>query len=113
MKRKILEIILMAEEILSTNEKVDWNEQLKYFSRWIGYFQHERLIHLMVTCLFAILTILTIFINLFKFSIPSLILFVLFFILLIPYIGHYYLLENKTQYLYNLYDQMVIKSKNV
>lgn len=110
MSKKILAIVALAEKLLSSEEKVDWDKELDFFARWIGYFQHERLVHLIVTCLFSLLTILSMMINLYSSSLATLILFLLFFILLIPYIGHYYLLENKTQYLYDLYDKMIEKA---
>ena len=100
----------MAEKLLLSDENTDWDKELKHFARWIGYFQHERLVHLIVTCLFSILTMLSIMINIYSFSVPTILLSLLLVVLLIPYIGHYYLLENKTQYLYDLYDEMVKKA---
>lgn len=70
----------------------------------IGFFQHERLIHLIVTVLFAILTVLTLFACLLILQPVLLALELLFLILLVPYIKHYYLLENGTQKLYDYYD---------
>lgn len=72
----------------------------------IGFFQHERLIHLLVTLAFAIFAIGTLFVYLFLEQIPLLILFFMFMILLVPYIRHYYLLENGCQKLYVLYDKI-------
>lgn len=75
----------------------------------IGFFQHERLIHLLVTLAFAIFAIISIFAYLITEQIMVLVLFGTFMVLLIPYIKHYYLLENGTQELYDLYD--IIKNK--
>ena len=62
----------------------------------IGFFQHERLIHLIVTVLFALMTILVFLLAVTNFM-PGLgLLLLLFLILLIPYIKHYWLLENGT-----------------
>ncbi len=72
----------------------------------IGFFQHERLIHLIVTFLFAILTFLFL---LFGFVAPSpwlVLLVFVFLILLLPYIRHYYILENGVQKLYTYYDAL-------
>lgn len=73
----------------------------------IGFFQHERLIHLIVTVLFATLTVLMLFGCLTWPSIPIYILTVLIISLLIPYIRHYYYLENGVQKLYEYYDKLI------
>ncbi len=72
----------------------------------ISFFQHERLIHLIVTVLFALLTIMTLFACLLILQPVLFVLELLFFVLLIPYISHYYLLENGTQKLYEYYDAL-------
>ena len=67
----------------------------------IGFFQHERLIHLLVTLAFAVMTILSLLMTVQEFYfIP---LFVLFLVLEIPYVLHYYRLENGVQKLQRLY----------
>lgn len=73
---------------------------------WILFFQHERLIHLLVTMLFALLTFGSLIAFLVTGFFPVIALFVLFLALLIPYIFHYYHLENGVQQLYDLYDQL-------
>ncbi len=72
----------------------------------IQFFQHERLIHLIVTVTFALLTILAIFAFLALIQIGLLLLSGLLIILLVPYIRHYYILENGVQKLYTYYDKM-------
>ena len=72
----------------------------------MGFFQHERFIHLVVTVPFAILTLLTLFACLFADNVALYIMLVLFLILLIPYIRHYYILENGVQKLYTFYDRL-------
>lgn len=76
----------------------------------IKFFQHERLIHLIVTVLFAFLTIFTIacscFLNNPSYGIPFCLLSVLCLALLVPYIHHYYVLENGVQKLYEIYDEI-------
>lgn len=70
----------------------------------IGFFQHERLIHLIVTVTFALLTLIS-FLGCFAWpGISFFLLTGLFIILLIPYIKHYYILENGVQKLYEYYD---------
>lgn len=70
----------------------------------IQFFQHERLIHLIVTVLFALLTVITLLANLFLLQPLLLVLSLLLLVLLVPYIKHYYLLENGVQKLYEYYD---------
>lgn len=72
----------------------------------IGFFQHERLVHLMVTALFALLALIVLIWAKADFSPESALLFLLLFVLLIPYIRHYYILENGTQKLYQYYDRL-------
>lgn len=73
----------------------------------IQFFQHERLIHLIVTVLFALLTVLSILAFLALEQIGLLALSILLLVLLVPYIRHYYILENGVQKLYTYYDEMV------
>lgn len=73
----------------------------------VGFFQHERLIHLIVTATFALLEMLAILLSVIADSLFSLILPVVILILLIPYIRHYYILENEVQKMYVQYDRML------
>ena len=75
----------------------------------IGFFQHERLIHLIVTVTFALLEMLAILLNVISDSLFSLLLPVVILILLVPYIRHYYILENEVQKMYVQYDRIVQK----
>ncbi|MDR1690042.1 MAG: hypothetical protein LBS21_15775 [Clostridiales bacterium] len=75
----------------------------------ISFYQHERLIHLIVTVLFALLTILSLFAE-FAFG-GFLLLTAVFLVLLIPYVYHYYFLENSVQKLYKLYYKLT-KNEN-
>lgn len=70
----------------------------------IQFFQHERLIHLIVTVTFAVLTMLSVLASLMLTQIGLLILTMLLVVLLVPYIRHYYILENGVQKLYEYYD---------
>lgn len=73
----------------------------------IGFFQHERLIHLIVTVTFALLEMLAIFLNVISDRLFSLLLPVVILILLVPYIRHYYIWENEVQKMYVQYDRML------
>lgn len=72
----------------------------------IGFFAHERLVHLIVTVTFAILTIVAVVGFLISEQTVLIALIVLLLVLLIPYIRHYYILENGVQRLYTFYDEL-------
>lgn len=73
----------------------------------ISFFQHERLIHLIVTVTFALLEMLAILLSVISDSLFALLLPVVILILLVPYIRHYYILENEVQRMYVQYDRML------
>lgn len=82
---------------------------LSEFETKIAYFQHERLIHLMVTLAFAIFLLFEIyclFILPTAFLIAGVLLVALFFGLTIGYIVHYYFLENSVQEMYKMRDEI-------
>ena len=72
----------------------------------IGFWQHERLIHLLVTILFALITMSVLIVIMFSPTIAVLVLFFALLCLLVPYIRHYYILENGVQTLYVLYEEL-------
>ncbi len=72
----------------------------------VGFFQHERLIHLIVTAVFALLEILSMVLAVVSQGIFALLLTVAVLILLVPYIRHYYILENEVQKMYGQYDRL-------
>ena len=71
-----------------------------------GFFQHERLVHLLVTLSFAFLMVMFLgFMLLTEIWLLGAIFFIVF-VLLIFYFVHYYRLENGVQKLYKLYDEI-------
>ena len=70
----------------------------------IEFFQHERLIHLLVTLFYGLFVFLAVIIS-FKTWLFLIILY-LALIVLIFYVRHYFFLENHVQYLYKQYDKM-------
>jgi len=109
MKDYVAAMLKTANEMATENsaQKQNKGEILREMLVQIGFFQHERLIHLIVTVLFAFLTIFTIACSCFSdnsYGISFLLLCVLCLILLVPYIHHYYVLENGVQKLYEIYD---------
>lgn len=103
LKNYILFIEEQLHKDLTPEEKGSRKEDLLIM---IGFFQHERLIHLIVTVTFAILTIAALLTSFFYTNIGLYLLILLFLILLIPYILHYYILENGVQKLYRYYDKL-------
>lgn len=88
------------------------NRTLSNFETQISYFQHERLVHLLVTLTFAIFEIISIVTINIVFSPVMIILSILFLVLLVPYIFHYYFLENNVQEFYKMRDKIVdVKNK--
>ena len=70
----------------------------------ISFFQHERLIHLLVTLFYALISL--IFLALISISWIFIIPTIPLLVFLICYILHYFKLENRVQYLYKLYDKL-------
>jgi hypothetical protein len=87
---------------LSTEEKEALIQDLLI---QIGFFQHERLIHLIVTVLFALVTVMAVLCSCLTQNLVLIALILAFLVLLVPYIMHYYLLENGVQKLYTYYDK--------
>ncbi len=102
MKNEVKEYLSEVELRLKDEESVDEQFVSDMLTR-IGFYQHERLIHLIVTMTFAIMTVLSFFMLVIDKSIASLLLSCLFLTLVSPYIAHYYFLENSVQKLYRLY----------
>ena len=108
MKNRILGYRTRIDEIIEKNAPdTDWQELLNEHMVQIGFFQHERLVHLLVTLAFALFAIMTIFVTIFSPNPGLFALIILFLVLLIPYIQHYYLLENETQKMYVQYDKIL------
>lgn len=114
MRKQMLDKVNKAQAFLAEGDFSNGKgeEFLKYLLRWIEWFQHERLIHLMVTIAFffvALIGIIAFFLlEEIMFIVMSLIVFVTFGF----YIEHYFLLENKTQLLYSIYDEIEGKIRN-
>ncbi|MDE7431049.1 MAG: hypothetical protein K2N34_03925 [Lachnospiraceae bacterium] len=114
MKERILNYLGYMDELIEhmeKGEKVEPEKIMKNHMVQIGFFMHERLIHLIVTVLFAIGTFMTIFTYLLVENIGLLFLALLLIVLLVPYIKHYYLLENGVQKMYRQYDRLLEEIK--
>lgn len=108
MKNRILRYMEYVDDILEKNETgLSYEEILQEHMVQIQFFSHERLIHLLVTITFALLTFGTFFLLILSFSPGLVCLFIALLVLLVPYIMHYYLLENGVQKMYQQYDGLL------
>ena len=105
MLKKLDDYRIFLEGLLSEGKPLS-EAQLRSVRVHIGFFQHERLVHELVLILFALLTVGGFFFFLVVPEILVLVLDILFLCLLVPYIRHYFGLENGVQSLYWLYDRL-------
>lgn len=110
MERRILDYRKYIDELLQ-QDNLDWERVIREHLIQISFFQHERLIHLIVTVTFALLEMIVIGLCVVSFTLGVGLLAVALLILLVPYIRHYYILENEVQKMYWQYDKMVEKNK--
>lgn len=106
MEKTVLTRVKEAEDFLAAGNAENKDEYLRYLARWIAYIQHERLIHLIVTMSFAIMSMMTLTLFFISGVLASLGALFIFVVTLGFYVRHYFILENKTQYLYDLYDKI-------
>lgn len=111
MEKRLKEYLIFAEKLVKRENGREQNELLRQeMLVQIRFFQHERLVHLIVTVVFALLTMLSL-LGCFLVEAPSMfVLTLLFLVLLIPYIRHYYILENGVQKLYGYYDRLFVET---
>lgn len=95
------------------SDNTDWNRVLMEHLTQISFFQHERLVHLIVTMTVALLTLISLGIALMTSLLTMLLLTGALAILLIPYILHYFLLENEVQKMYVQYDCLIELSDKI
>lgn len=108
---RIKEYVAYIDDLLASDDaSVDWEEEIKKHLVQIKFFAHERFIHLIVTVLFAIMTVLVFLYLLGHFELSILALLAAIMVLLIPYIKHYFLMENSVQYMFEQYDKMMEKA---
>lgn len=87
-------------------ETLDYAALMEEHLHKIAFMQHERLIHFLVTMLFALGLLLVMSVFLITQALVLLPLLFLILVLLIPYIMHYYFLENAVQNMYRIYDEL-------
>ncbi len=107
MKNEIRDYLEEVQLRIKSRENIDADFIGDMLTR-IRFYQHERLVHLIVTMTFAVMTVLSFFMLVTVQSLSALLLALLFLGLVIPYIYHYYFLENNTQKLYKLYYEALV-----
>ncbi|MGN0583973.1 MAG: hypothetical protein ACI4JD_00820 [Ruminococcus sp.] len=108
MRKRILAYRKRIDALLKNMpDGINWSGVLSEHLQQIAFFQHERLVHLIVTMTVAILTLLSMGIALVTQIMTMLLLTGVLAVLFIPYILHYYLLENEVQKMYTQYDRML------
>ena len=114
MGKKLKAYILSLQKLLESNTDIPDIDSLKSeLLTEIQFWQHERLIHLLVTILFALLTMSVFIVLLFYRELSVLILLAALLALMIPYIRHYYILENGAQTLYTVYEELTKRQKKL
>lgn len=94
MKKRITEYRKRVDRLLADEEEKtyeEWECILEEHLVQIGFFQHERLIHLIVTVTFAVITVLSLFAPLLTGIMKLYGFTMLLLVLLVPYIFHYYI----------------------
>ena len=100
---------------LETASDEEIEKVLSEFETKIAYFQHERLIHLIVTMFFALFTLMEFALIFMIRDAWDLIISAVFLMavillcVLIGYVCHYYFLENSVQKMYRLRDKIIEK----
>ena len=104
MTKQIRAYLAVLEEFFSAEHSEE--ELLKMRAELlqrIAFYQHERLIHLIVTMSFGVFFMLSLIMYLTQGGIGLLLLTVIFLVMLAAYIKHYYFLENSVQKMYLYY----------
>ncbi|MCM1226661.1 MAG: hypothetical protein NC320_04435 [Clostridium sp.] len=109
MKKRILAYRRRIDKLIEENSgSAEWSKIMKEHLQQIAFFQHERLIHLIVTMTFAVMTLISIGIAVVYEGTSFYLLTTALLILLIPYIYHYFILENEVQKMYDQYDKILL-----
>ncbi|MCX7748924.1 MAG: hypothetical protein N2645_18845 [Clostridia bacterium] len=80
----------------------DWKSLSDFHRTQIAYIQHERLIHLLVTLSFGLFAFISVYFTMILNRVEIVLLDILLLTLLVPYIIHYFKLENGISRWYHL-----------
>lgn len=111
MKKYSLAHEAYVQEILKGEENLE--DLLNCHDKKISWLQHERLIHLIVTALTGIFFIFSIVLfSQTDGSLAGFLVLLYMTILFVAYVHHYFILENRVQHWYQLYDEINGKIKD-
>ncbi len=96
----------VRSQLASAGEGFDWAGLARFHRLQIGYLQHERLVHLLVTLFFGLSVLLVFLFLVVRPQLPIGVLLLLLLALLVPYLAHYYRLENGVQRFYHLANEI-------
>jgi hypothetical protein len=101
----------VQQRLDACGDKEEIEEILSEHKDKIAFMQHERIVHFLVTMMFAL--ILSIFMGIVIFTDnPAMLLLVTIILVLLGfYIKHYYFLENTVQKMYRVYDDILSKRR--
>ena len=114
MERRILTYRRYVDALL-TKESADWKQIREEHLTQVHFFQHERFVHLIVVVIFAFMTVASMCMAFTMAATGSegavgwFVLVGMLLVLLIPYVRHYYILENEVQVMYRQYDALTGK----
>lgn len=104
MTKQIKEYLALLEQFYSVEHPREEYAAFKAkLLQRIAFYQHERLIHLIVTMSFGVFFLISLSVCLVTKMTAMMVLAALFLVLLVPYIKHYYFLENSVQKMYLYY----------
>jgi hypothetical protein len=93
-------------QLAAAGSGVDWAGLARFHRAQIGYLQHERLVHLLVMLSFGLAALLTLLFLVLHPQVLIGVLLLLLLALLVPYLVHYYRLENGVQRWYHLANEI-------
>ncbi len=112
MRKYLLSYMKYIDNILNQKNIPDIETLKSEHLKQIQFMQHERFIHLIVTVLFAVMLFMCIGIFILSENIVFALLTVIIILPLVPYIAHYYFLENTVQKMYCQYNTMCLIQEN-
>jgi hypothetical protein len=113
MKERILNYMSYIDTLLADDageHKLDYDALKREHRTQLDFFMHERHVHLLVMLTFAMLAFADFGLLILSFQPGLIALLLALMVLLVPYIMHYYLLENSVQKMYRQYDEMQRRS---
>jgi len=96
----------IRQQLASAGDGADWTGLARFHRAQIGYLQHERLVHLLVTLFFGLCALLVLLFVTWRPQVLMGVLLLLLLVLLVAYIVHYYRLENGVQRWYTLANEI-------